>query len=98
MAADTSNGSWWYSINDGTTWIALGSVAVNKARHLAADASTRIHFRPNANFYDTLDSTYCLTISTIQFHAWDQTRWTKRSMAMTNTPGKGFAVRRVSVL
>ena len=56
--------------------------------------------RPNANFYDTLDSTYCLTISTIQFLAWNQTRWTKRSMtmAMTNTPGKGFAVRPVSVL
>ena len=75
-------------------------LAVNKARHLAADANTRIYFRPNANSYDTLDSTYCLTISTIQFLARNQTRWTKRSMtmAMTNTPGKGFAVRPVSVL
>src|SRR5205085_2101381 len=26
-ATDTTNGSWWYSINNGTNWIAVGSIS-----------------------------------------------------------------------
>ena len=91
VAADTSNGSWWYSINNGTTWSGLGSVAVNKARHLAADANTRIYFRPNANFYGNLDSTYYLTIGAIQFHAWDLTRGTNGALTGINNIGGNAA-------
>src|SRR5262249_58404321 len=35
-AADTTNGSWFYSINNGTNWIALGAVTNANARLLAA--------------------------------------------------------------
>ena len=53
-AADTTNGSWYYSINGGTNWNALGAVATNNARLLAADANTRLYFQPNANYSGTL--------------------------------------------
>ena len=65
-AASTTNGSWWYSTNGGTSWSALGAVAGNNARLLAANANTRIYFQPNANYNGTL-------ASAITFRAWDQT-------------------------
>ena len=49
-AADTTNGSWWYSTNGGSNWNALGAVSNASARLLAADANTRIYFQPNANY------------------------------------------------
>ena len=52
--------------NGGTTWNALGAVAGNSARLLAADANTRLYFQPNANYNGTL-------ASAITFRAWDQT-------------------------
>ena len=55
-AADTANGTWWYSTNNGSTWNALGAVADNNARLLTADASTRLYFRPNADYNGTLAS------------------------------------------
>ena len=65
-AADTTNGSWLYSINGGTSWNALGAVSDASARLLAADANTRIYFQPNANYNGTL-------ANAITFRAWDQT-------------------------
>ena len=64
-AADTTNGSWYYSTNNGTNWNALGAVASNNARLLAADANTRLYFQPNANYHGTL-------ATAITFRAWDQ--------------------------
>ena len=52
-AADTTNGTWYYSTNGGTNWLALGAVAGNNARLLAADANTRLYFQPNANYNGT---------------------------------------------
>ena len=65
-AADTANGSWYYSTNGGTNWNALGAVATNNARLLAADANTRLYFQPNANYNGTL-------ATAVTFRAWDQT-------------------------
>ena len=79
-AADTSNGSWWYSINNGSNWFALGPVASNNARLLAADANTRLYFQPNANYNGTL-------ASAITFRAWDQTSGTNGTLADTSTNG-----------
>ena len=53
-AANTTNGSWWYSKNNGTNWYALGVVTNTNARLLAADAYTRIYFKPNTDYYGTL--------------------------------------------
>ncbi len=47
-AADTSNGTWFYSIDAGATWADLGAVTDTSARLLAADANTRLYFQPNA--------------------------------------------------
>src|SRR5262249_56381810 len=65
-AGDTTNGSWFYPINNGTNWIALGAVTNANARLLAADANTRLYFQPNADFNGTI-------ASAITFRAWDQT-------------------------
>ncbi|HET7609824.1 MAG TPA: DUF4347 domain-containing protein, partial [Gammaproteobacteria bacterium] len=66
IGADTTNGTWWYSTNNGGTWLALGAVSNTNARLLAADGSTRIYFQPNANFNGTI-------ANAITFRAWDRT-------------------------
>ena len=38
ISADTSNGSWEYSINGGSNWNALGSVSATNGRLLASDS------------------------------------------------------------
>src|SRR3990170_5922776 len=79
-AANTSNGSWWYSKNNGTNWYALGAVTNKNARLLAADASTRIYFAPNTNYYGTL-------ANAITFRAWDQTSGSNGGLANTTNNG-----------
>jgi len=63
VAADATNGAWQYSLDGGTTWNALGVPSTSAARLLASDASTRLRFVPNANYFGT---------ATITFVAWDQ--------------------------
>ena len=65
-AADTTNGTWFYSTNNGASWNALGAVANANARLLAADANTRLCFQPNPDYNGTL-------ANAITFRAWDQT-------------------------
>ncbi|MGN6369692.1 MAG: PKD domain-containing protein, partial [Phycisphaerae bacterium] len=83
-AADTSNGSWWYSTNGGTSWSALGAVANNNARLLAADANTRIYFQPNAGYAGTLGGA-------ITFRAWDQTAGSNGGLTDTTSNGGSTA-------
>ncbi len=78
-AADTTNGTWFYSTNDGTTWNALGSVSNSAARLLAADANTRLYFQANANYHGTL-------ANAITFQAWDQTSGTNGATASLVSP------------
>ncbi len=79
-AADTANGSWFYSINGGTNWNVLGAVATDNGRLLAADANTRLYFQPNANYHGTL-------ASAITFRAWDQTSGSNGALADTTSSG-----------
>ncbi|WP_153555201.1 tandem-95 repeat protein [Roseimaritima sediminicola] len=65
-AADTTNGSWYYSTDAGSTWNALGVVSDSAARLLAADGNTRVYFHADADYAG--DITNALT-----FRAWDQT-------------------------
>ncbi|NIL98260.1 MAG: DUF4347 domain-containing protein, partial [Planctomycetales bacterium] len=67
VGTDATNGIWWYSINGGATWNAVGAVSSTSALLLADDA--RIYFQPNPDYYGTL-------ASAITFHAWDQTSGT----------------------
>ena len=83
-AVDTANGAWFYSTDGGTNWNALGAVATNNARLLAADANTRIYFQPNADYSGTLASAMTL-------RAWDRTSGTNGNLADTTTNGGSTA-------
>ncbi|WP_254175619.1 DUF4347 domain-containing protein [Planktothrix agardhii] len=78
--ADTTNGSWFYTIDGGTTWTALGAVSNTNARLLAADANTRIYFQPTPNYNGTVTNG-------ITFRAWDQMAGANGSTADTSTNG-----------
>jgi hypothetical protein len=78
-AADITQGTWYYSTNNGTAWSPLGTVAATSARLLAADAGTRIYFKPKLDYNGTL--TAALT-----FRAWDQTTGVNGALA---NPGAG---------
>lgn len=60
---DTTNGSWFYSIDGGANWVAVGAVTDASALLLAGD--DRLYFQPNAGFDGTI-------ASAITFRAWDQ--------------------------
>ncbi len=64
-AADSSNGTWWYSLNGGGSWQTLGSPSAAASRLLAADPDNRVYFEPTANFSGTIGSA-------LTFRAWDQ--------------------------
>src|SRR5205823_3992119 len=66
VAVDNSNGSWQFSTDGGTNWTPFSNPSASAARLLAADASTRIRFVPNADFNGTVSNG-------ITFRAWDQT-------------------------
>ncbi|MGH6691041.1 MAG: DUF2341 domain-containing protein, partial [Gammaproteobacteria bacterium] len=79
-AADATNGTWWYSTDDGTNWNLLGAPSAASSRLLAADADTRIYFQPNAGFSGTI-------ASAITLHAWDQTSGSNGGTANTSVSG-----------
>ena len=78
--ADTANGSWWYSVDNGSSWLALGAVSNTNARLLVADGSTRLYFQPNANYNGSLPNA-------ITFRAWDRMSGTNGGTADTSTNG-----------
>ncbi|MEH2022998.1 DUF4347 domain-containing protein [Nostoc sp.] len=79
-AANTTNGTLWYSTNNGTTWNSLSAVSDTSARLLAADANTRIYFQPNANFNGDVGNA-------ITFRAWDRTSGTNGGTGDTTING-----------
>ena len=79
-SANTDNGSWWYSINNGTDWNPLTDVSNSNARLLAADGNTRIYFQPNTDFSGDIKNA-------IVFRAWDQTTGNNGDNADTSTSG-----------
>jgi Ca2+-binding RTX toxin-like protein len=79
-AADTTNGSWFYSTNGGTNWNALVGVSNTNARLLAANADTRLYFQPTADYNGTLTNG-------ITFRAWDSFSSVNGSTADTTNNG-----------
>ncbi|SCA62932.1 hypothetical protein SCG7109_AF_00140 [Chlamydiales bacterium SCGC AG-110-M15] len=65
VGADDSNGSWEYSLDDGTNWQSLGTVSDSNARLLGSDASTKIRFIPNADYHGS---------ASISIRAWDRSQ------------------------
>jgi len=81
-AADAANGTWFYSLDGGANWIALGTPADGSARLLAADANTRLYFQPNADYDGS---------ASITFRAWDQTSGANGDLADTTVNGGSTA-------
>ncbi|MBX3653156.1 MAG: LEPR-XLL domain-containing protein [Ramlibacter sp.] len=79
-AANTVNGTWQYSTNNGTSWTAVGAVSNTSALLLAADANTRLRFVSAADWNGTI-------AGGITFRAWDQTSGTPATTADTTANG-----------
>ncbi|MDP1955177.1 MAG: tandem-95 repeat protein [Polaromonas sp.] len=79
-ATDATNGTWFYSVNGGTNWIAVGAVSNVSGLLLASNASTRVYFQPNANYNGSIATG--LTI-----RAWDQTTGTAGTKVDTSVNG-----------
>ena len=63
-ATDSTNGTWYYSTNNGTAWSPVDTVSNNSALLLRPE--DRIYFKPNADYVGTVSTG-------ITFRAWDQT-------------------------
>ncbi len=75
----TSHGSWQYSLNDGSTWTALGAVSNTSATLLSA--TDLIRFIPNAN--------YTGNSGNITFRAWDMSTGTAGSTGVNVSSNGG---------
>ena len=78
--ADTTNGTYFYTTDGGSTWITLGSVSDSSARVLDADNNTRIYFQSNADYNGTVQQA-------ITFRAWDQTQGDNGTLQDASTNG-----------
>ena len=70
VGADTTEGTWFYSTNNGATWTefagsGLTAISGTNALHLVADANTRIYFEANSGANGTV-------ANALTFRAWDQ--------------------------
>ena len=62
IGADSANGTWQFSMNNGALWNACGSLSDLNATVLVSDLATRVRFVPAANFSGS---------AFIVFRAWD---------------------------
>jgi hypothetical protein len=79
-AAVITNGTWYYSVDAGTTWTAIGTVSSSSALLLASNANTRLYFKANNIGNGTLASQLTL-------RAWDQTSGTAGTKVNPGTTG-----------
>ena len=82
LTATSGTGTWFYSINGGGTWVAVGAVASNSALLLSADANTRLYYE---------SGTAGTVTNAITFRAWDQTSGSAGSKVDTSTNGTATA-------
>ena len=84
VGTDTTHATYYYSVDNGITWSALGAVSNSSARLLAASASDRIYVQPNSGFSGAISTA-------ITFRAWDQTSGTDGSLADVTVNGSTTA-------
>jgi Domain of unknown function (DUF4347)/Cadherin-like/WD40-like Beta Propeller Repeat len=77
---NTTNGTWFYSLDDGNVWNPVGPISSTNALLLKADSITRLYFKPGFNFNGTIKGA-------VVFRAWDQTAGTAGSFADTQING-----------
>ncbi|MCA9094944.1 MAG: cadherin domain-containing protein, partial [Planctomycetaceae bacterium] len=75
---NTSDGSWQYTIDNGTTWNPVGTTGNIDARLLASDLNTRIRFIPNPGFAGQVR---------LAFVAWDRTSGANGETANVSSRG-----------
>ncbi|WP_238537822.1 M36 family metallopeptidase [Zavarzinella formosa] len=80
IASDETNGVWYYSLNNGSSWVLLGTPSDTVARLLAADANSRVYFRPAAGYFGTVPDG-------LTFRAWDRTSGATGATANVTTNG-----------
>lgn len=81
---DATNGTWYYSLNGGSSWSAVGGVSDASALLLEANSNTRLYFHPNADFDGTVSNA-------ITFRTWDGTSGAAGSKVTTVTNGGASA-------
>ncbi len=79
-ASVETNGTWYYTTNNGANWKALGTVSSVSSLLLADNGNTRLYFAPASNYYGILTS--ALTI-----RGWDQTSGTAGTKVDTSSNG-----------
>lgn len=77
---DSSHGTWYYSTNGGTNWTSFTATDAT-ARLLAADANTRIYFKPTGDWHGGPIAA-ALTV-----RAWDTTSGSNGGTADLSVPG-----------
>ena len=83
ISADATNGSWYWSTDDGASWSLLGTVAPDNALLLAAEDGNRIAFEPNSNYNGSAPA--------LSFEAWDRSAWATGDRPDT-TAGDAFSL------
>lgn len=81
---DAANGTWYYSLNGGSSWSVVGAVSDASALLLEANSNTRLYFHPNADFDGTVSNA-------ITFRAWDGTSGAAGSKVATAANGGASA-------
>lgn len=81
-AVDASQGTWYYSVNGGTSWVAVGAVSGTSA--LLLRSTDRLYFQPNANVTGGIDPA-------VTFRAWDQTSGTAGTKVDASVNGNATA-------
>ncbi|MBK8961159.1 MAG: cadherin domain-containing protein [Proteobacteria bacterium] len=80
-AVNASNGTWWFSLNNGGSWSTVGAVSDTSALLLSASTG-RVYFQPNAGFSGTI-------ANAITFRAWDTSSGTAGAKVTTAGAGTG---------
>jgi hypothetical protein len=84
IAVNNTNGTWQFTIDNGTNWTPFNTPDGLNARLLASNANTRVRFVPAANFNGTVDPG-------LTFRAWDQTSGTNGNTADAQTTTGGIS-------
>lgn len=69
IGADTANGTWQFSTDNGAHWFAVGAVSDDSALLLPADPGSRLRFLPSLDF----NTATVYTLPSVTFRAWDRT-------------------------
>jgi hypothetical protein len=82
VGADSTSGTWQYSLDGGTNWTTVGNVSETQALLLNDSPTTRLRFVPNGTFAGTI-------ANAITFRAWDQTTGNNGTTANITSLGTG---------